>query len=109
LLERSGGKNVGWSALLGGADIDCDVFDPWIIEQAPTKVKHLAIAVCGNKVPRLDRSNWSSTHLKREITAIVTVGIDLANTVIAGLGQDIDVRLLKLEWPDAVIPGISPQ
>lgn len=41
--------------------------------------------------------------------AIVTVGIDLANTVIAGLGQDIDVRLLKLEWPDAVTPGISPQ
>lgn len=36
----------------------------------------------------MERSNFSSTHLRGEIRGIVTVGIDLAKTVFAVHGVD---------------------
>jgi len=50
----------------------------------------------------MERQNFSSTHLRREIVAIVTVGIDLAKNVFANHGVDESGK------PALVHPEVPP-
>jgi transposase len=50
----------------------------------------------------MERTNFSSTHLEGEITAIVTVGIDLAKNVFAVHGVDesgLTIKHVRLKRP----------